>query len=114
VIPKQLPIFATALLSLCLFSEAAWGNCTTTSCFDARIQKIYIADSGVYVTIDKNISPLSCSPVGGQYLTLRDSHGNRDLIYSALLAGKSTNKPFAIRIAVNSGDCRIIYVVADN
>lgn len=109
-------ILSCMLLIIGWFSGSiADAACTSKSCADERVERIYLSGTGeVFVDLSGDTSNLNCSLVSGVYLTLKPNHANKQEIYSLLLATQSASKPLAnVRIIENSSDCEISYVYQD-
>ncbi len=97
-----------------VFSANIYAGCNTKSCSGA-IERIYINDNVTYIKMKSDMSSLNCSLVSGSYISLRNSQGNRDLMFSTLLAAQASGSTgITIRISEGTSDCKIAYVLSDS
>jgi hypothetical protein len=52
-------------------------------------------------------SKLNCTGTDGNYVTLNTADKNHQLVYSALLAARTSNKPMQINVVAGSSGCLI-------
>lgn len=101
-------LLAAAVLSLG-FSVNASAACGTKSC-SGKIQTLYVRDSGdTLIMTDGDETLLNCT-TAGNYVVLRRDSANHDMIYSLLLAARTSGQSVNIRISEGTHDCKISYV----
>ena len=97
-----------------LISSFTHAGCSSKACV-GHVDKIYLNEEGIYVKLGDDMSNLDCTLYGGTYMTLRNSHPNRDVIYSTLLAAHvSKNDGISVRVSEGSSDCKISYITSSN
>ncbi|MDV5168337.1 hypothetical protein [Photobacterium rosenbergii] len=94
-----------------------FGACNSNSCY-GTIDRIYLTHlSTGEIWIRPSDSPsevLNCNLREGVYMTLKQNHMLFDEIYSAALAALASQKEVNLRIAENSDDCELVYLMIDS
>lgn len=103
-----------SLAALTFFSFSAIADCTSLSCNNVYVEKLYLTTSGtVYIGTSGNETQLTCNAAGGVYTTLNLSNPGANAIYSTLLTAQTSNKVVEIRIEENSIGCNILYMTLE-
>lgn len=106
-------LFRLGCIFLAGLSSPALAVCGTNACSDVTITRLWTAADGkAYVKISDDISPLNCSPLNSEYLTLLQSDSSSAWVYSAMLTSFTAlgGKLARIRINEGTGGCTISYV----
>lgn len=102
-----------ALVLTALFATPAQAACTAINCSNVTVEFLFIFadDPDIRIKLDADLTPLNCSPSGGQYLMLHGDSLNKKEIFSALLTASASGEPLrSIRIIENSNDCEVWYI----
>ena len=103
-----------SLLILCVYSISfqAYGQCTASHCTGA-VKTIYVGSEATYIEMDQDMSKLNCNLLSGQYLTLKNTHTNRDTVFLTLLAAHTAkSQKVSVRVVEETDDCQVSYVVS--
>lgn len=107
--------FAAAIIaaaSLVATPASTAPTCGPNYCDAVLVKQFYVEASGnVYLKTDGPHGALTCTLVGGVYMTLAPSATNQP-IYSLLLTAHIQQMPVLIRLVDNSAGCTIAYVTS--
>ena len=108
---NNLLIFAV----LISFSSSTFGQCWDKACKGPAaelLEYVYVHENGnIYLKItDPQANLLACTLSGG-HMTLEPSNIRQKEIYATVLNAISMQKTLTLRIAENSTNCRVLYVM---
>lgn len=107
-------MFKLILLIIALgWASQAVAACSGNSCKDVTITTLYVvADGDTIISTSGDESQLSCSAGPSGYIKLKRGSTNYNATYSLLLASHISQSPIWVR-ASDSGECTVVYLVAD-
>jgi hypothetical protein len=109
---RRFAILVMAAGSLAATPASAAPTCGPNYCDAVLVKQLYVEASGnVYLKTDGPQGSLTCTQVGGVYMTLASSATNQP-IYSLLLTAHIQQMPVLIRLVDNSAGCTIAYVTS--
>jgi hypothetical protein len=99
---------------LLLTSTASANACTDKFC-TGQIKRLYVHGGveNVFIDVDADKGPLTCTLSGNRYLVLRKTNGLFDATYSLLLSAHIARLPVTLRMNTNSNECTVQYVTLD-
>ena len=108
-------ICAAAVVAMFVTAAAALAECQGRACVGVKIERLYVRDHPtVLISTDGAESQLTCQPVEGRYIELRETHAKAEEIYSLLLAAKLADHDVWIRIHESpEAPCSVLYVVLE-
>ena len=99
-----------AILCSVLLTSVSHALCSNIAC-TATVKEFYLRNAdAIYISINDDLTPLNCDPLGDRYLTLESTHKNAQQIYAALLSAKATKSNVKFRIVQGSANCAIDYI----
>jgi hypothetical protein len=109
---RRLTAAVIGAASLAAAPASAAPTCGPNYCDAVLVKQLYVEASGnVYLKTDGPQGSLTCTQVGGVYMTLVSSATNQP-IYSLLLTAHIQQMPVLIRLVDNSAGCTIAYVTS--
>ena len=101
-------------LTISLFSSLAYPQCSSNTCDNVYVDRLYATKSGlVFVATSGDEGLLDCNASSGVYTTLDLNDPGANVIYSTLLAAQMANKRVQVRPENGTDGCLISYVTLD-